>query len=79
MDQAFTKNGEEWFNTLGAYPLHDLEEEYDYETDQEQIYKAKKHNINENYLAIEFFTKEDPMVLVENLKPEHYNPNAQNE
>jgi hypothetical protein len=54
-----------------VYPLHDLEEEFDYETDRDQVFKAKNHNINETFMAIEFFTKDDPLMLVENLKQEH--------
>ena len=49
------------------FPMHELEQEYDYASDEEQVYTAKKHMINEGLLAIEFFTKDDPLVLVENL------------
>ena len=67
----FFKNSN-WANTLGAYPIHQLENEYDYESDEEQVYEAKKLHIEENSLAIEFFVKDDPLYLVENLKQENF-------
>jgi hypothetical protein len=56
------------YDRLADFPLHGLEEEYDYDTEEEQLLKAKKHMVNECVLAIEFFIKEDPVLLVENLK-----------
>lgn len=67
---SFNKNTQ-FSNRLDGYPLYNLEPEYDYESDLEQVYTAKKHMVNESYLAIEFSTKDDPIVLVENLQPEN--------
>ena len=67
---SFNKNTE-FSNRLDGYPLYKLEPEYDYESDLEQVYTAKKHMVNESYLAIDFSTKDDPLVLVENLQPEN--------
>jgi hypothetical protein len=47
--------------------MEKLELEYDYETDEEQIYRAKKYLISETKLAIEYIVKEDPLMLVSNL------------
>lgn len=44
-----------------------LEMEYDYDTDQEQIDRAKKLLNRENIMAIEYFVKDDPLLLVGNL------------
>ena len=57
---------------LNDYSMEKLEEEYDYETDDEQVYRAKKHLLTEQKMAVEFFVKEDPIMLVANLKyPQH--------
>lgn len=56
------------YEKLISFPLHGLEEEYDYDTEEEQIYTAKKHMIDECLMAVEFFIKDDPVLLVENLK-----------
>lgn len=53
---------------INDYCLDKLELEYDYDTDEEQIYRAKKHLITEQKMAIEFFIKDDPLMLVGNLK-----------
>lgn len=45
-----------------------LEVEYDYETDQEQARQSRDYLYRDFSYAIEFFVKENPMVLVENLK-----------
>lgn len=63
---TFNKNSE-FSNRLDGYPLYKLEPEYDYESDLEQVYTAKKHMVNESFMAIDFSTKDDPLVLVENL------------
>lgn len=55
------------YSRLCDFPLTKLEEEYDYETDSEQIYTAKKHMLTESIMAIEFYIKEDPVLLVQNL------------
>ena len=61
-------NTETWLSTISEYPLENLEEEYDYQSDEEQVYSAKKHMVKETIMAIEFFAKEDPLILVDNLK-----------
>lgn len=43
-----------------------LELEYDYDTDEEQIYRAKSLLMKENLKAIDFFVKEEPILLVGN-------------
>ena len=48
-----------------------MEHEYDYQSEEEQVYVAKRSMMNEGYMAIEFFIKEDPLLLVDNLKPEN--------
>lgn len=53
---------------INDYSLDKLELEYDYDTDEEQLYRSKKHCMNEQKMAIEFFVKEDPLLLVGNLK-----------
>jgi hypothetical protein len=49
-----------------------LEMEYDYDTDEEQIYRAKKLMIKENMMAVDYFVKEDPLLLVGNLNDNLY-------
>jgi hypothetical protein len=46
-----------------------LEMEYDYDTDEEQICRAKLLLNKEKILAIEYFVKEEPLFLVGNLDP----------
>jgi hypothetical protein len=53
---------------INDYSLDKLELEYDYDTDDEQIYRAKKHLLTEQKMAIEFYVKDDPIMLVGNLK-----------
>ena len=48
--------------------MEKLEQEYDYDSDSEQVYRARKHLLDEQKMAIEFFVKEDPIMLVSNLK-----------
>ena len=52
---------------INDYCLDNLEVEYDYDTDEEQLYRAKKHSMTEANMAIEFFVKDDPLLLVGNL------------
>lgn len=54
------------YERLEQFPLVNLEEEYDYSTEEEQVVKAKKHMHKEGYQAIEFFVRDDPILLVEN-------------
>lgn len=44
-----------------------LEMEYDYDTDEEQILRAKKLLNRECIMAIDYFVKDDPLLLVGNL------------
>jgi len=44
-----------------------LELEYDYDTDQEQISKCRNMLESDLYYAIDFFVKDDPLKLVENI------------
>jgi hypothetical protein len=53
---------------INDYCLDKLELEYDYDTDEEQVYRAKKHLVTEQKMAIEFYVKDDPLMLVGNLK-----------
>ena len=53
---------------INDYSLDKLELEYDYDTDEEQVYRAKKHLLNEQKMAVEFYIKDDPIMLVGNLK-----------
>jgi hypothetical protein len=41
--------------------------EYDYDTDQDQIDKCRNMLENDLYYAIDFFVKDDPFKLVENI------------
>jgi len=54
--------------SIGAYNMDNLELEYDNDTDEEQIYRAKKYLLSESKMAIEFVVKDDPVMLVSNLK-----------
>ena len=56
---------------IANYSMDKLEVEYDYETDEEQIYRAKKFLVSETKLAVEFVVKEDPLVLVANLRKQY--------
>lgn len=44
-----------------------LEIEYDYDTDQEQIDRAKSLLTRESIMAIDYFVRDDPLLLVGNL------------
>lgn len=57
--------------SIADFSMDKLEVEYDYETDEEQIYRAKKYLVGENRMSIEFVVKEDPLLLVSNLKSMH--------
>ena len=45
-----------------------LEVEYDYDTDNEQLTHSHNMLLRELFQAIEFFVKEDPLKLVENVR-----------
>jgi hypothetical protein len=44
-----------------------LEVEYDYDTDGEQLKYSKKMLLHELFQAIDFFIKDDPTKLVDNV------------
>ena len=44
-----------------------LEQEYDYDTDEDQILKAKEMMTHENFSAVEYFVQHEPTILVGNL------------
>ena len=46
-----------------------LEQEYDYETDDEQLWAAKQMLMDENFQAFQYFVHQSPLDLVGNLKP----------
>ena len=52
---------------VGQYDMSKLELEYDYETDEEQLIRAKKLLKQDCIQAFDFFVKEDPVLLVGNL------------
>ena len=49
------------------FDMKKLEVEYDYDTDEEQVLRAKRLLKNETFMAIEYFVKDDPLFLVGNL------------
>ena len=49
------------------FDMSKLEMEYDYDTDQEQIDRAKRLLGRENVMAIDYFVKDEPLLLVGNL------------
>lgn len=52
---------------ITSFDMSKLEVEYDYDTDGEQVTHSKKMLLHEIYQAIEYFIKEDPFKLVDNL------------
>lgn len=52
---------------IGQYDMSKLELEYDYETDEEQLWRAKKLLKMDCIQAFDYFVKEDPVLLVGNL------------
>lgn len=52
---------------ITSFNMSKLEVEYDYETEDEQLKQSAKMLIDELHQAIEFFIKEDPFKLVENI------------
>lgn len=59
------KNGEK--KRILDFDMSKLEMEYDYDTDQEQIDRAKHLLSRETIMAIDYFVKDDPLLLVGNL------------
>lgn len=51
-----------------SFNMKKLELEYDYDTDEEQLNAAKRMLTKENIDAVEYFVKEDPLILVGNLE-----------
>lgn len=60
------------------FDMSKLEIEYDYDTDEEQIYRAKKLLKNENFFAVEYYVKDDPFILVGNLALKDYSKQVKN-
>ena len=52
---------------INNFDMSKLEVEYDYDTDCEQLTHSKKMLFHELLQAIDFFIKEDPIKLVDNL------------
>ena len=52
---------------MSDFDMNKLELEYDYETDEDQMYKAKELLIRETVQAVQFFVTDDPELLVGNL------------
>jgi hypothetical protein len=52
---------------INNFNMSKLEIEYDYETEDEQLKQSAKMLIRELHQAIEFFIKEDPFRLVDNI------------
>ena len=52
---------------VSDFDMNKLELEYDYETDEDQMYKAKELLIRETVQAVQFFVTDDPELLVGNL------------
>jgi hypothetical protein len=49
------------------FNMSKLEQEYDYDTDDDQLMTAKEMLVQETISAVEFCVKEDPLLLVGNL------------
>jgi hypothetical protein len=49
------------------FDMSKLEIEYDYDTDLEQVDRSKRMLLKELDQAIDFFVKEDPIKLVDNV------------
>jgi hypothetical protein len=52
---------------ISNYDMSKLEVEYDYDTEDEQLTHSKKMLLHELTQAIEYFIKEDPFKLVDNI------------
>lgn len=53
---------------LVDFNIEKLEQEYDYDTDEGQLLAAKAMLMKENMDAIQFYVKEEAIVLVDNIK-----------
>ena len=51
-----------------SFDMSKLEVEYDYDTDREQLDNSHKMLLRELIQAIDFFEKDDPLKLVDNLR-----------
>lgn len=69
-DLEFLKANTPGSKSILSFNMKKLELEYDYDTDDEQLLAAKKMLTKENMDAIEYFVKEDPLILVGNLEME---------
>ena len=52
--------------------MKNLELEYDYDTDEEQLKSAKEMLMKDNISAIDFVVKDDPILLVGNILDKNY-------
>jgi hypothetical protein len=52
---------------MNEFPTAELEDEYDYDTDDSGLYTAKRHLAKETRDAIDFCNRENPQMLVSNL------------
>ncbi len=50
------------------YDMSNLEEEYDYETDQDHIARSKRLLETDLFDAVDFFLKEDPLLIIQNFE-----------
>ena len=67
-DLEFLKNNCSGSKEIISFNMKKLELEYDYDTDEEQLFAAKRMLTKENVDAVEYFVKEDPLILVGNLE-----------
>ena len=54
------------------FNMKNLELEYDYDTDEEQLKSAKEMLMKDNISAIDFVVKDDPILLVGNILDRNY-------
>lgn len=67
-DLEFLRPGCPAAKEIIGFNMKKLELEYDYDTDEEQLHAAKRMLTKENIDAVEYFVKEDPLILVGNLE-----------
>ena len=60
MENRYTKHIE---TSISEFEMDKLEEEYDYDTDEDQILKAKEMMASENFSAVQYFVMEDILLL----------------
>ena len=65
LDLEFLRPG---YKDIIGFNMKKLELEYDYDTDEDQLMAARRMLTKENIDAVEYFVKEDPLILVGNLE-----------